>query len=116
MIELLQHGREDGANDDAMALVRGFFRPECEAVEDGAHDLGQGEPGAEVLLGRESNLGVDDTVAGQVDRGLGGDTFELIARLHHRDGVRETFEVANEVTARRVDDEPASKFLGVRGR
>ena len=45
-------------------------------------------------FGRESNLGVDDAVAREVDGALGGDALELIPGLHDGRGVREACEVA----------------------
>ena len=65
---------------------------------------------------RETNLGVDDAVAGEVERGFDGDALQMILGLHDGRGVREAFEVAHEVAARRVGDEPLAKFVGVVGR
>jgi len=60
----------------------------------------------QMQFGSESNLGVDDAIAGQVERRFEGDALQVFLGLHHGRGVREAFEVAHEVTARRVGDEP----------
>ncbi len=56
----------------------------------------------------EAHFGVDNAVAREIDGALGGYPLELVARLHQSRGVREALEVAHEVTARTVHDEPAT--------
>ena len=71
------------------------------------------EPLADVQLGREADLGVDDAVGGEVLRALGRDPGERPAGLHDADGVREGLEVALEGAGVGRLDEPAAERLGV---
>ena len=112
----LAHRGEDRAHQDVTALIGRLLRAEGEAVEHGAHDLVQREPAVQVQLGREAHLGVDDAVAREVDGALGGHALELVPRLHDGRRVGEAFEVAHEVAAGRVRDEPTTQLVGVVGR
>ena len=112
----LAHRGEDRAHDNVTALIGRFLRAEGEAVEHGAHDLVQREPAVQVQFGREAHLGVDNAVAREVDGALGGDALELVPRLHDGRRVGEAFEVAHEVAAGRVGDEPTTQLVWVVGR
>ena len=67
-----------------------------EAGEHGLDDPLEREAAGHVQLGGEAELGVDDTVGGEVERALAGDPGQLLLRLHHGDGVREGLQVALE--------------------
>jgi hypothetical protein len=71
----------------------------------------QPAPGAQ--LGRVTDLGVHDTVGGQVEHGLRGDPLQRLLPLQHRDGVRERLEVAHQGTRRGRGDEPGRQLRGV---
>ena len=58
------------------------------------------KPGLDVQLGGEPHLGVDDAVGGEVLDALPGHPVQRVGRLHHRDGVREALEVADQVPLR----------------
>ena len=64
-------------------------------------------PVAQVLLGREAHLGVDDAVGGEVLGALLGHPDEGVLRLHHADGVVERLEVEHEVLPGGALGEPA---------
>ena len=78
------------------------------------HHLVEREPLAQVLLGREPHLGVDDAVGGQVLGALLGHARERVLRLHHADGVVERLEVEHEVLPGGAFGEPAGE-LGLVG-
>ena len=93
----LAHRRDEGAHDDAVAFGGRVSHADVETDEDRRHHFVERQAREEVLLGSETNFGVDDTFAGEVERRFGGDALELILGLHERRGVGEAFEVTNEV-------------------
>ena len=67
-------------------------------------------------LGREADLGVDDTVRSKVLGALVRHPFERVAMLHHTDGVSERLEVQHEVVAFGAAVEPRRELGDVVGR
>ena len=88
----------------------------AEAGEDSVQDLVEREPGDGVELGREADLGIDDTVGGKVLGALERHPFERVAMLHHADGVSERLEVQHEVVAFGAAVEPRRELGDVVGR
>jgi hypothetical protein len=74
------------------------------------------EPLLLVEFGRESDLGVDDAVVGEVDDRLVGDAFDVVCGLHHRQRVLEGREVLQQVGGLGTAREPRLKLVGVGGR
>ena len=68
-----------------------------------------------MLLGRVAQLDIDDAVAREIEHGFAGDSGERGRRLHHREGVLEGLEVANERAGIGVLDESRRKGVGVGG-
>jgi len=102
----------DGEFGDFLAACRGAHRREnrvdgevgpgraaAEAGEHRAHDLIERESCFGVQLWRESHLGVDHVVGGEILRALERDPLDGVAMLHHADGVRERLEIEDEVVA-----------------
>ncbi|GAA3292031.1 hypothetical protein GCM10020218_066090 [Dactylosporangium vinaceum] len=112
----MAHRGQQGADPDRAALRGGLGRAGPEPVEHCLDDLGQGQPGLQVLLGREADLGVHDPVGGQVQRALAGDPVQRVSGLHHRDGVGERLQVTLQRTRVRRGDEPLPEPLGRGGR
>ena len=73
----LAHRREDGAHDDRVALGSASLHAVREALQHRFDDFVQGQTAVEVQFGRESNLGVDDAVAREVERRFEGDALEV---------------------------------------
>ena len=84
-----------------------------EPLLDGGHDLVEGQPLGDVLLGRVAHLGVHDAVGGQVLHALAGDPGQRRGGLHHRDRVVERLEVALQRAGVGGLGEPAAERLGV---
>jgi hypothetical protein len=66
-----------------------------------------------VLFGREPGLGVDDPVVGEIESRLRGDSREPVLRLHHRAGLGERLQVAQQRLRGRGLDEPPVQRLDV---
>ena len=87
-----------------------------ETFQHGFDDLVELEPALEVQFRCEAHLGVDNAVAREVECALARHAMQLLLGLHECGRVAEAFEVAHEVTARRVGDEPLAQFNRVLGR
>ena len=105
------HRRQQRADADPGAL--GTF---AEPFLHGLDHLVESEPALEVLLGRETDLGVDDAVGGEVLGTFARHARERVLRLHHADGVRERLEVQQEVLAVGALGHPVAELPRVGGR
>ena len=112
----LTHRRENRAHDDCVTFEFCVAHAASESLQHGLDHLVQRQTIVQVQFGSESNLGVDDAITGEVQRRFERDALQVFLGLHHGRRVRETFEVAHEVTPRCVGDEPFTQFVGVVGR
>ena len=88
----------------------------AESGEHRVQHLVEREPGDGVELGREADLGVDDTVGGEILGALERHPLERVAVLHHADRVGERLEVQHEVVALGTAVEPRRELGDVVGR
>ena len=90
--------------------------PRPEAVEHGLHHLVERHALLGAQLGCEANLGVHDTVGGQILGALVGDPLDRIVVLHHADRVGERLEIQHQVVALGAPVEPGREVVDVGGR
>ena len=105
---LLPHGRAEHPHGQLAA--RGAA---LEAGQDRLDDLVELEPGPDVQLGGEADLGVDDPVVGEVLGALGGHPLQRLARLHDRHRVGERLQVEDEVVPVGAVRDHLAQLLGV---
>ena len=87
--------------------------------ESGQHRLDhlvERQSAAQVQLGREPDLRVDDIVGGEILHAFHGNPVQRLRGLHHRDGMGERFQVAHQRTAVRRGAEPGRQLGGVGAR
>src|ERR1700733_604460 len=65
---------------------------------------------------RKTSFKVDDAVVAQVFDLLIGHAFERLVRLHHRNSMREAFEILRETSLVGALMEPCTQCLGIVGR
>jgi hypothetical protein len=90
------HRREQLADDDRRALGGRLGAALVDARLHGLDRLGERQATLQVLLGRPPQLGVDDTVGGQVQHRLAGHAGEVLRTLHDRDRVLERLQVPRQ--------------------
>ena len=108
---LVAHRGHELAGDDRVAGVAGLGLPLGEALPDLVDDLLELHPALEVLLGGVADLGVHDTVGGQVHDALARDPAYVLRALHHRDRVVEGLQVARQRAGVAGLDEPGAEPL-----
>ena len=107
------HRAADRVDGDRPAVGGGVGLAASETARDGVDDRVEREPGGDVQLGREPDLGVDHAVGGEVDRRLVGDPLDRLRPLHHGERVLERGQVLQEVGGLGAGGEPALQRVDV---
>ena len=90
----LPHGRADDTN--GQTAIQASLRKARHRRSD---DLVQGQAQFPMKFGRETDLGIDDTVCREVLGAFRSDALDALPRLHDGDGVGERLEVEDQVVA-----------------
>ena len=109
----LAHGRDEHLHDDRMAGRLGVPCPDREALEVRGHHVVERQATFRGQLGGVADLGVYDTVGGQVLRALGRDPDDRVALLHHADGVGEGLEIELEGLAVGASTDVRRQLVGI---
>ena len=110
----MPHRGHQAAHRDGSPCAAAAFSPSAKPARTASTTLIERQVAVDVELWREPHLRIDHVVGGKILDTLESDSVQRFRRLHHRDGMGERFEVADQRTAVRRSAEPLGECRLVR--